>query len=91
MAKLELFCKFTNSLAMSVILSVTWISFELYFNVTDPLSELCQIAWVNQDILGIALITIVLQSVHVPNLKVGIVLCTFLFDIFWVYVLEVVP
>ncbi|KAL6132940.1 hypothetical protein ACLB2K_065177 [Fragaria x ananassa] len=46
MAKLELYRKFTNSLAVSVLLSVAWIGFELYFNATDPLSELWQIAWV---------------------------------------------
>ncbi|XP_041017945.1 signal peptide peptidase-like 2 [Juglans microcarpa x Juglans regia] len=86
MAKLELFCKFTNSIAMFVILSINWISFALYFNAADPLSELWQIAWISQDIHGIALITIVVQSVHVPNLKVGILLCAFLFEIFWVFV-----
>ncbi|XP_062003817.1 uncharacterized protein LOC133721266 [Rosa rugosa] len=46
MAKLELYRKFTNSLAVSVLLSVAWIGFELYFNATDPLSEFWQIAWV---------------------------------------------
>ncbi|KAL4606479.1 hypothetical protein ACB092_09G106000 [Castanea dentata] len=45
-AKLELYRKFTNSLAVSVLLSIAWIGFELYFNATDPLSELWQIAWI---------------------------------------------
>ncbi|KAF6143024.1 hypothetical protein GIB67_041092 [Kingdonia uniflora] len=45
MAKLELYRKFTNSLAISVLLSVAWIGYELYFNATDPLSELWQRAW----------------------------------------------
>ncbi|ERN04191.1 hypothetical protein AMTR_s00077p00112280 [Amborella trichopoda] len=40
MAKLELYRKFTNCLAISVLLSVAWIGYELYFNSTDPLSEL---------------------------------------------------
>ncbi|XP_030490007.2 signal peptide peptidase-like 4 [Cannabis sativa] len=46
------------------------------------------LAWIGQDILGIALITTVLQIVRVPNLKVGTVLlsCAFLYDIFWVFV-----
>ncbi|KAL5550587.1 hypothetical protein UlMin_000763 [Ulmus minor] len=44
--KLELYRKFTNSLAVSVLLSIAWIGFELYFNATDPLSELWQIAWI---------------------------------------------
>lgn len=46
MAKLELYRKFTNSLAVSVLLSIAWIGFELYFNATDPLGELWQIAWI---------------------------------------------
>ncbi|KAG0453390.1 hypothetical protein HPP92_024694 [Vanilla planifolia] len=41
-AKLELYRKFTNSLALSVLLSVAWIGYELYFNASDPLSELWQ-------------------------------------------------
>ncbi|KAK8956578.1 hypothetical protein KSP39_PZI001434 [Platanthera zijinensis] len=45
-AKLELYRKFTNSLAVSVLLSVAWIGYELYFNATDPLSELWQRAWI---------------------------------------------
>ncbi|KAJ3682916.1 hypothetical protein LUZ60_013143 [Juncus effusus] len=46
MAKLELYRKFTNSLAISVLISVAWIGYELYFNATDPLSELWQRAWI---------------------------------------------
>ncbi|OWM81617.1 hypothetical protein CDL15_Pgr007655 [Punica granatum] len=46
MAKLELYRKFTNALAASVLLSIAWIGFELYFNATDPLSELWQIYWI---------------------------------------------
>ncbi|KAM7491829.1 hypothetical protein LguiA_034750 [Lonicera macranthoides] len=46
MAKLELYRKFTNSLAVSVLLSVAWIGYELYFNSSDPLSELWRRAWI---------------------------------------------
>ncbi|KAI8557243.1 hypothetical protein RHMOL_Rhmol05G0321200 [Rhododendron molle] len=46
MAKLELYRKFTNSLAVFVLLSIAWIGYELYFNASDPLSELWQISWV---------------------------------------------
>ncbi|XP_043725104.1 transmembrane protein 87B isoform X2 [Telopea speciosissima] len=46
MAKLELYRKFTNSLAISVLLSVAWIGYELYFNASDPLSELWRKAWI---------------------------------------------
>ncbi|XP_057549705.1 uncharacterized protein LOC130827852 [Amaranthus tricolor] len=45
-AKLELYRKYTNSLAIFVILSIAWIGYELYFNATDPLSELWRIAWI---------------------------------------------
>uniref|UniRef100_A0A7C9DSN2 PA domain-containing protein n=1 Tax=Opuntia streptacantha TaxID=393608 RepID=A0A7C9DSN2_OPUST len=46
------------------------------------------IAWIGQDVLGIALIITVIQIVRIPNLKVGTVLlsCSFLYDIFWVFV-----
>ncbi|KAL2526839.1 Lung seven transmembrane receptor family protein [Abeliophyllum distichum] len=46
MAKLELYRKFTNALAVSVLLSVAWIGYELYFNASDPLSELWRKAWI---------------------------------------------
>ncbi|KAK2981842.1 hypothetical protein RJ640_010359 [Escallonia rubra] len=46
MAKLELYRKFTNSLAVFVLLSIAWIGYELYFNASDPLNELWQMAWI---------------------------------------------
>uniref|UniRef100_A0A7C9DQL9 GOST seven transmembrane domain-containing protein n=1 Tax=Opuntia streptacantha TaxID=393608 RepID=A0A7C9DQL9_OPUST len=46
MVKLELYRKFTNSLAVAVLLSVVWIGYELYFNASDPLSEMWQRAWI---------------------------------------------
>lgn len=46
MAKLELYRKFTNYLAIFVLLSIAWIGFELYFNATNPLNELWRIAWI---------------------------------------------
>lgn len=45
-AKLELYRKFTNALAVSVLLSVAWIGYELYFNANDPYSELWRTAWI---------------------------------------------
>ncbi|CAN6575972.1 unnamed protein product [Malus baccata var. baccata] len=62
LAKLELYRKFTNSLAIFVLLSVAWIGFELYFNATDPLSEFWQIAWIIPafwSILAYALLAII--------------------------------
>ncbi|KAI4324537.1 hypothetical protein MLD38_030020 [Melastoma candidum] len=46
MAKLDLDRRFTNSLDVSLLLSITWIGFELYFNATDPLSERWQVYWI---------------------------------------------
>ncbi|XWS65563.1 hypothetical protein CRYUN_Cryun05aG0124400 [Craigia yunnanensis] len=46
MAKFALYRKFTNSLAISVLLSIAWIGYELYFNAANPLSELWQRAWI---------------------------------------------
>lgn len=45
-AKLELYRKFTNSLALAVVVSVLWIGYELYFKATDPLGERWQSYWV---------------------------------------------
>ncbi|CAA7406179.1 unnamed protein product [Spirodela intermedia] len=46
LAKLELYRRYTNALAISALISVSWIGYELYFNATDPLSELWQRAWI---------------------------------------------
>ncbi|GLJ36910.1 hypothetical protein SUGI_0746160 [Cryptomeria japonica] len=45
-AKLELYRKFTNLLAVAVVLSVAWIGYELYFKATDPFTERWQNAWI---------------------------------------------
>ncbi|PKI46175.1 hypothetical protein CRG98_033433 [Punica granatum] len=45
MAKLELYRKFTNCLAVSVLISIAWIGYELYYNANDPLGELWRSAW----------------------------------------------
>ncbi|KAE8735767.1 Detected protein of confused Function [Hibiscus syriacus] len=46
MAKFALYRRFTNTLAISVLLSIAWVGYELYFNAADPLSELWQRAWI---------------------------------------------
>ncbi|KAK1391169.1 Transmembrane receptor, eukaryota [Heracleum sosnowskyi] len=46
MAKLELYRKFTNYLAVFVLLSIAWIGYELYFNASDKYNELWQYAWI---------------------------------------------
>ncbi|KAL8218035.1 hypothetical protein R6Q57_021408 [Mikania cordata] len=59
--KLELYRKFTNALALSVLVSVAWIGYELYFNASDPLSELWVRAWIIQafwDVLAYILLVV---------------------------------
>ncbi|KAJ3675618.1 hypothetical protein LUZ60_004660 [Juncus effusus] len=46
LVKLEIYRKFTNALAVSVIASVAWIGYEVYFKATDPFSERWQSAWI---------------------------------------------
>ncbi|KAE8669894.1 Detected protein of confused Function [Hibiscus syriacus] len=46
MAKFALYRRFANTLAISVLLSIAWVGYELYFNAADPLSELWQRAWI---------------------------------------------
>ncbi|KAF2323638.1 hypothetical protein GH714_036428 [Hevea brasiliensis] len=46
MVKLDIYRKFTNALAVSVIVSVGWICYELYFKSNDVYNEHWQNAWV---------------------------------------------
>ncbi|KAJ3043022.1 hypothetical protein HDV00_005929 [Rhizophlyctis rosea] len=45
-------------------------------------------AWVLQDIIGVALMIIMLRSLHLPNIQVTTVLMigAFLYDVFWVFI-----
>ncbi|KAK4760798.1 hypothetical protein SAY87_005691 [Trapa incisa] len=44
--KLDIYRKFTNALAVAVILSVFWICYELYFKANDVYNERWQNAWI---------------------------------------------
>ncbi|KAL5698331.1 hypothetical protein ACHQM5_029384 [Ranunculus cassubicifolius] len=46
MAKLEIYRKFTNALAVAVIVSVGWICYELYFKANDVYNERWKTAWI---------------------------------------------
>ncbi|KAK8921143.1 hypothetical protein KSP39_PZI020745 [Platanthera zijinensis] len=46
MAKLDIYRKFTNALAVTVIVSVGWIGYEIYFKSTDVFNERWQRAWI---------------------------------------------
>ncbi|KAL7199952.1 hypothetical protein ACSBR2_022124 [Camellia fascicularis] len=58
--KLDIYRKFSNALAITVIVSVAWIGYEVYFKVTDPFNEKWQGAWMITafwDILAFAFYT----------------------------------
>ncbi|XP_077240931.1 uncharacterized protein LOC143881621 [Tasmannia lanceolata] len=46
MAKLEIYQKFTNALAVAVIVSAGWICYELYFKSSDVYNQQWQSAWI---------------------------------------------
>ncbi|KAI4329067.1 hypothetical protein L6164_021369 [Bauhinia variegata] len=46
MVKLDIYRKFTNALAVAVILSVGWICYELHFKSNDVYNERWQNAWI---------------------------------------------
>ncbi|KAF7814011.1 transmembrane protein 87A [Senna tora] len=46
MIKLDMYRKFTNALAVAVIVSVGWICYELYFKSNDVYNEQWQNAWI---------------------------------------------
>eukprot|EP00245_Coleochaete_scutata_P015196 TRINITY_DN6678_c0_g1_i1.p1 TRINITY_DN6678_c0_g1~~TRINITY_DN6678_c0_g1_i1.p1 ORF type:complete len:547 (-),score=115.02 TRINITY_DN6678_c0_g1_i1:697-2337(-) len=45
-AKLDLYRKFTNSLAVAVVVSVAWIGYEMYLKVFDRFNERWQSDWI---------------------------------------------
>nr|GMD30394.1 transmembrane protein 87A-like [Ipomoea batatas] len=45
-AKLDIYRKFTNALAVAVIVSIGWICYEIYFKSTDVYNERWQNAWI---------------------------------------------
>ncbi|KAJ6804372.1 transmembrane protein 87B-like [Iris pallida] len=61
LVKLDIYRKFTNALAVSVIASVSWIGYEVFFKATDPFSERWQSAWIITafwDILALGLLCV---------------------------------
>ncbi|MCL7023017.1 hypothetical protein MKW94_020186 [Papaver nudicaule] len=60
--KLDIYRKFSNALAVTVIASIAWICYEVYFKATDPFSEKWQSAWIVTafwDILAFALLCVI--------------------------------
>ncbi|KAL3814467.1 hypothetical protein ACJIZ3_015735 [Penstemon smallii] len=60
--KLDIYRKFSNTLAVTVIFSVLWIGYEVYFKASDPFNERWQSAWIITafwDILALALLCVI--------------------------------
>ncbi|XP_022935976.1 transmembrane protein 87B-like [Cucurbita moschata] len=60
--KLEIYRKFSNALVATVIASVAWIVYEVYFKATDPFNERWQSAWIITafwNILAFALLCVI--------------------------------
>ncbi|KAI4367453.1 hypothetical protein MLD38_023189 [Melastoma candidum] len=60
--KLDIYRKFSNALAVTVLASVAWIGYEVYFKATDPFNERWQSAWIITafwDILAFALLCVI--------------------------------
>ncbi|XP_059653412.1 uncharacterized protein LOC132300392 [Cornus florida] len=60
--KLDIYRKFSNALAVTVIASVAWIGYEVYFKATDPFNERWQSAWIITafwDILAFLLLCVI--------------------------------
>lgn len=60
--KLDTYRKFSNALVITVVLSVVWIGYEVYFKATDPFNERWQSDWIITafwDILAFALLCVI--------------------------------
>jgi len=45
-AKLDLYRRFTNTMAISVVISVAWIGYEMWFKVSDAFNEKWETDWI---------------------------------------------
>ncbi|GJP47566.1 hypothetical protein CLOM_g6750 [Closterium sp. NIES-68] len=45
-SKLELYRKFTNGMALAVLVSVAWIGYEMYVRLSDPYNERWEADWI---------------------------------------------
>ncbi|KAK3162822.1 hypothetical protein QOZ80_1BG0094260 [Eleusine coracana subsp. coracana] len=64
-------------LPLALIIVVSWAS-----------HQSSSVAWVGQNLMGICMMILVLQVVHMPNIKVAsaLLVSAFLYDIFWVFI-----
>ncbi|GER40812.1 signal peptide peptidase-like [Striga asiatica] len=68
---------------LSLVVLIGCLAFAIFWAANRNASY----SWIGQDILGICMMTTVLQLAQLPNIKVATVLlcCAFLYDIFWVF------
>lgn len=60
--KLDIYRQFSNALAITVVASVAWIGYEVYFKATDPFNERWQGGWIITafwDILAFGLLCVI--------------------------------
>ncbi|KAL4192788.1 hypothetical protein AMTRI_Chr06g196070 [Amborella trichopoda] len=70
------------------LLSAVILPLCMVFSIFWAANQHASYAWIGQDILGISLMTTVLQMARLPNIKIASVFlsCAFVYDIFWVFI-----
>ncbi|KAL5221222.1 hypothetical protein ABZP36_025935 [Zizania latifolia] len=70
------------------VVSLVILPVALIFVVSWAVHQNSPFAWVGQDLMGICMMILVLQVVHLPNIKVAsaLLISAFLYDIFWVFI-----
>ncbi|XP_006645218.1 signal peptide peptidase-like 3 [Oryza brachyantha] len=70
------------------VITLVILPLALIFVVVWTLHQNSPFAWVGQDLMGICMMILVLQVVHMPNIKVAsaLLVSAFMYDIFWVFI-----
>uniref|UniRef100_A0A0D9V9G2 PA domain-containing protein n=1 Tax=Leersia perrieri TaxID=77586 RepID=A0A0D9V9G2_9ORYZ len=70
------------------VITLIILPLALIFVVVWAVHQNSPFAWVGQDLMGICMMILVLQVVHLPNIKVAsaLLVSAFLYDIFWVFI-----
>ncbi|KAL5229259.1 hypothetical protein ABZP36_017524 [Zizania latifolia] len=76
------------ALGSVAVVSLVILPVALIFVVCWATHQDSPFAWVGQDLMGICMMILVLQVVHLPNIKVAsaLLISAFLYDIFWVFI-----
>uniref|UniRef100_A0A0E0FXI5 PA domain-containing protein n=1 Tax=Oryza nivara TaxID=4536 RepID=A0A0E0FXI5_ORYNI len=70
------------------VVTLVILPLALIFVVVWAVHQNSPFAWVGQDLMGICMMILVLQVVHLPNIKVAtaLLVSAFMYDIFWVFI-----